>query len=78
MKNPDVVWWANLGIGNVDHSPDNPVFDYRLLADGNSWFFLGGIPTSNLLFFNEVQLHGNHCQLQQSGGHDQAHGTNSG
>jgi len=50
MKNPDVVWWANLGIGNEEHSPDNPVFDYRLLAEGDSWFSLGGIPTSNLLF----------------------------
>ena len=50
MKYPEVVWWAYLGLGNEDQSPDNPLFDYRLLAEGDSWFSLGGIPTSNLLF----------------------------
>ena len=36
---------------------DDPLFgpgsglnDYRILAEGDSWFSLGGIPTSNLLF----------------------------
>jgi hypothetical protein len=26
------------------------MYDHRLLAEGDSWFTLGGLPTSNLLF----------------------------
>ena len=33
-----------------DRNPDNPMYAYRLLAEGDSWFTLGAVPSSNILF----------------------------
>lgn len=45
-----VAWWmVEHGSGNQD-DPDSPDYRYRILAEGDSWFSLGGIPTSSLLF----------------------------
>jgi lysophospholipase L1-like esterase len=30
--------------------PNDPAFEYRILAEGDSWFSIGAIPSSNLLF----------------------------
>lgn len=30
-------------------NPDDPTYDWRFLADGDSWFTIGAIPSSNLL-----------------------------
>ncbi len=47
---PDVITCADLN-SNPDLPSHDPAFrDYHILADGDSWFTLGGIPTSNLLF----------------------------
>lgn len=29
--------------------PENPIYDYRLLAEGDSWFTVGGLPIDNVL-----------------------------
>lgn len=47
MQHPDVVAWGNVELGQVD--PSDSLYDYRILAEGDSWFSLGAIPTSNLL-----------------------------
>lgn len=31
-------------------NPDDPTYRYRILAEGDSWFSIGAIPSSNLLF----------------------------
>jgi hypothetical protein len=47
---PEVMSWGVIDWSDPFHTPDSSLFEYRLLAEGDSWFTLGGIPTSNLLF----------------------------
>ena len=35
-------------------NPDDPTWSHRILADGDSWFSIGAVPSSNLLF--ELEL----------------------
>lgn len=47
---PNVVSWDEIGSGS-DSPFDNPdLHDYLILAEGDSWFTIAGIPTSNLLY----------------------------
>ena len=50
MMTPQVISWMNVEQGDPDYDPEADQFDHRLLAEGDSWFSLGGIPTSNLLY----------------------------
>lgn len=48
--NPHVISWMNVETSNPDYDPDNKQkFKKKILAEGDSWFSLRGIPTSNLL-----------------------------
>ncbi len=47
MEQPEVVAWGNVELGQVD--PDDSLYAHRILAEGDSWFSIGAIPTSNLL-----------------------------
>jgi hypothetical protein len=47
---PDVITWNELDPGSAQPGTDPDFFDLHLLAEGDSWFTLGGIPTSNYLF----------------------------
>ena len=48
---PNVVPWEGVEAGEEGSDPDDTsLYDNRILAEGDSWFSLGGIPTSNLLF----------------------------
>lgn len=48
---PRVVTWDHLHNDAGDFPDSDPAFfNYHILAEGDSWFTLGGIPTSNLLF----------------------------
>lgn len=47
---PEVMSWGFIDWSDPFHTPDSSLFEYRILAEGDSWFSLGGIPTSNLLF----------------------------
>jgi hypothetical protein len=47
--NPQVISWLNVEKGNADYDPDDPQWGLKILAEGDSWFSLRGIPTSNLL-----------------------------
>lgn len=50
MRHPHVIPWSSVQSGDSDTDPDDGLYDKRILAEGDSWFSLGGIPTSNLLF----------------------------
>jgi lysophospholipase L1-like esterase len=50
MQRPQVIGWSNIHPGDNATNPDDAMYDHRLLAEGDSWFTLGGLPTSNLLF----------------------------
>ena len=41
---------ADVYSGDPGNSPGSAEFAYRLLAEGDSWFTIGGIPTSNMLY----------------------------
>ncbi len=46
----DVIQAMSLGSSDYSMDPDDPFYDWRLLAEGDSWFTMGAIPSSNLLF----------------------------
>lgn len=50
MMHAHVISWRDVDYGGDIDNPDSSLFDHRILAEGDSWFTLGGIPTSNLLF----------------------------
>ncbi|NNJ93138.1 MAG: SGNH/GDSL hydrolase family protein, partial [Halobacteria archaeon] len=50
MMRAHVVPWDNVESGENDSDPNDSLYDNRILAEGDSWFSMGGIPTSNLLF----------------------------
>lgn len=53
LQRVDVIQQMSLGTeGALD--PDDPTYAWRFLAEGDSWFTIGAIPSSNLLF--ELQL----------------------
>ncbi|MER2540685.1 MAG: hypothetical protein ABTQ26_15715 [Azonexus sp.] len=35
---------------NTGANPDDPAYSHRILAEGDSWFSIGAIPSFNLLF----------------------------
>lgn len=47
---PEVMSWGFIDWSDPFHTPDSSLFEYRILAEGDSWFTLGAIPSSNLLF----------------------------
>ena len=46
----DIIQALSLGMGDHPLQPDDPFYDWRLLAEGDSWFTVGAIPSSNLLY----------------------------
>jgi lysophospholipase L1-like esterase len=46
----DVIQAMSLGAGDTSLSPDDPDYAWRLLAEGDSWFTIGAIPSSSLLY----------------------------
>lgn len=47
---PDVVTWDEVDAPERPPWADRAFHTWNLLAEGDSWFTMGGIPTSNLLF----------------------------
>lgn len=47
--NPQVISWMDVETNNPGYDPDDQQFKLKILAEGDSWFSLRGIPTSNLL-----------------------------
>ena len=50
LHSAHVIGWDQRIVDSGPFNPDSPQCRYRLLAEGDSWFTLGGLPTSNLLF----------------------------
>lgn len=46
----DVIQVLSLGMGDSPINPDDPSYTWRILAEGDSWFTIGAIPSSNLLY----------------------------
>ena len=46
----DIIQAMSLGAGDSPLSPDDPDYAWRFLAEGDSWFTIGAIPSSNLLY----------------------------
>lgn len=46
----DVIYPANLREGDSPPSPTDPNYAWHILAEGDSWFTIGAVPSSNLLF----------------------------
>src|SRR5438874_3608775 len=55
MQSPFVLAWDRRQTGDRVLDPDSFDYRHRLLAEGDSWFTLGGLPTSNLLFSLQFQ-----------------------
>lgn len=49
LHRPDVIQQMSLGTEGAIN-PDDPTYAWRFLAEGDSWFTIGAIPSSNLLF----------------------------
>ena len=52
MDRAHVISWMEVDYSEEDPmwNPDDDYYDHRILAEGDSWFTIAGIPTSNLLF----------------------------
>lgn len=46
----EVIQAMSLGMGDSSLDPDDPGYAWRILAEGDSWFTIGAIPSSNLLY----------------------------
>ena len=46
----DVIQAMTLGTGDTEMKIDDPAYAWRFLAEGDSWFTIGAIPSSNLLY----------------------------
>ncbi|MEN6587919.1 MAG: SGNH/GDSL hydrolase family protein [Sulfuricella sp.] len=46
----DIIQAMSLGAGGATLGPDDPEYSWRFLAEGDSWFTIGAIPSSNLLY----------------------------
>lgn len=50
----DIIQAMTLGTGDTEMKIDDPAYAWRFLAEGDSWFTIGAIPSSNLLY--EIRL----------------------
>jgi hypothetical protein len=50
----DIIQAMTLGMSDSPLDPDDSAYAWRFLAEGDSWFTIGAIPSSNLLY--EIRL----------------------
>ena len=46
----DIIQAMTLGTGDTEMKIEDPAYAWRFLAEGDSWFTIGAIPSSNLLY----------------------------
>ncbi|MBU1395358.1 MAG: SGNH/GDSL hydrolase family protein [Gammaproteobacteria bacterium] len=46
----EIIQAMSLGMGDSSLNPDDPDYAWRMLSEGDSWFTIGAIPSSNLLY----------------------------
>ena len=54
MIRPQVIRYGDIDKRFPERDPDNRRYKFKVLAEGDSWFTLGAVPSSNLLFSLEV------------------------
>jgi len=54
MIRPQVIRYGDIDKRFPERDPDSRKYTFKLLAEGDSWFTLGGVPSSNLLFNLEM------------------------
>ena len=47
---PDIIYWRNLDSADPPISLNDPSYQLKILAEGDSWFSIGALPSSNLLY----------------------------
>ena len=62
-----VVTVADVYSGDPGSSPGSAEFAYRILTEGDSWFTIGGIPSSNLLYEMRLPQPGIVCNIAYPG-----------
>jgi hypothetical protein len=62
-----VVTVTDVYSGDPGSSPGSAEFAYRILAEGDSWFTIGGIPSSNLLYEMRLPQPGIVCNIAYPG-----------
>jgi lysophospholipase L1-like esterase len=62
-----VVTVTDVYSGDPGSSPGSAEFAYRILAEGDSWFTIGGIPSSNLLYEMRLPQSGIVCNIAYPG-----------
>lgn len=55
MNNVHIARWSDVLDLEADCNPHDRQYRYRILAEGDSWFSIGGFPGSNLLFPMRLQ-----------------------
>jgi hypothetical protein len=46
----EIIQAMSLGMGDTTLNPDDPDYAWRILSEGDSWFTIGAIPSSSLLY----------------------------
>lgn len=46
----EIIQAMSLGVGDSPLDPDDPDYAWRILSEGDSWFTIGAIPSSSLLY----------------------------
>ena len=46
----EIIQAMTLGMGDTTLNPDDPDYAWRILSEGDSWFTIGAIPSSSLLY----------------------------
>ena len=49
MRYPHVIPWSSVQSGDSDTDPNDGLYDKRILAEGDSWFTLGGIDRKSVV-----------------------------
>ena len=54
MVRAQVIRYGDIDKRFPERDPDSRLYQCRVLAEGDSWFTLGGVPSSNMLFQIQV------------------------
>ena len=50
MARSYILRWMDIELSRRETNPDHPFYRHKVLAEGDSWFTIGGVPIWNLLY----------------------------